>query len=54
MVTVNQKCSNIIDTRTKQERNPNVTLKMIIKSQGNRAKEEQKTTSQKAQTQFSK
>ena len=40
MVTANQKCNNITGAHTKQERNPNVTLKMIIKLQGNRAKEE--------------
>ena len=32
MVTTNQKC--IIDTNTKRERNPSITLNIVIKSQG--------------------
>ena len=38
MVTTNQK--SIIGIHTKKKRNPNITLKIIIKSQGQRAKEE--------------
>ena len=34
----NQK--SVIDTNTKRERNPNITLKIVIRSQGKRTKEE--------------
>ena len=37
MVTTNQK--SIIDLHTKRERNPNITLKIVIKSQEKRTKE---------------
>ena len=39
MVTTNQKC--IIDTNTKRERNPNITLNIVIKSQGKRTTEKE-------------
>ena len=38
MVTANQKST--IDTHTKIERNPNTTLKIVIKSQEQKTKEE--------------
>ena len=40
MVTTNPK--PILDTHTKKEKNPNITLKIVIKLQGKRAKEEEK------------
>ena len=40
METTNQK--SIIDTHTKKERTPNITLKIVIKSQGTRTKEEER------------
>ena len=43
MVITNQK--SILDTHTeKREKNPNITLRIVIKSQGKRAKEETKTS----------
>ena len=38
MVTTNQKSP--MDTYTKRERNPNITVKIIIKSQRKKAEEE--------------
>ena len=41
MVITHQK--SILDTHTeKREKNPNITLRIVIKSQGKRAKEETK------------
>ena len=40
MVTSNQKC--LIDTHRNKERNPHITLKIVIKSQEKRAKEEER------------
>ena len=40
MVSTNQR--SIKDTYTKRERNPNITIKIVIKSQGKRAKEEER------------
>ena len=39
MLTTNQK--HVIHTK-KRERNPNITLKIVIKSQGKRAREEER------------
>ena len=53
MVTTNQK--PIRETHTKRERNPNITLKIVIKSQRKRAKEEEtKKTTKKTQTTINK
>ena len=41
MVTTNQK--SVIDTNIKKNRNPNMTLKIVIKSQEKRTKEEKNT-----------
>ena len=40
MVTTNQK--SVIGIQTKRERNLNIALKIFIKSEGKRAKEEQR------------
>ena len=43
MVITHQK--SMLDTHTeKREKNPNVTLRIVIKSQGKRAKDEDKRT----------
>ena len=42
MVTTNQK--SVVDTHTKREGNPNITLNRVIKSQGKREQKTTKTT----------
>ena len=48
MVTTNQ--ISIIDTHKKGKRNPNITLKIIIKSQENKRRRKKKTYKNNSQT----